>query len=396
MLRSIIISPNVELAAHLESAVSAIGEVTVTRKLDLYPSATDLGRIVRAQPTDLVFLSFASPEKALEIVRFLEIDAPGVQVIAVHATLDSTVMRDTMRAGVREFLAPPFEREAMVEALRNLRDVVKRSQPTLNVTNDIFAFMPSKAGVGATTLALNLSAAMSEVAGSRVVLSDFDLNSGMLRFMLKLKTEYCVLDAVEHAPAMDEDLWPQLVSKIGGLDVLHAGRVNPNLRIEPGQVHSLVEFLRRNYSTLCFDLSGNLERYSLEIMQQSRRVLLVCTAEIPSLHLAREKMGFLRNLDLGGRVSVILNRVHKKPIFSKEQVEDLLGLPVLETFGNDYYAVNRATADGKLIDPNSELGQQFRAFARELLEKKQAAPKEPKRKFLELFSVKENAAVPQK
>src|SRR5262249_4920917 len=205
-----------------------------------------------------------------------------VQLIAMHSALDSKILRETMRAGIREFLAPPFERDAVLEALRNVRDLVERQQPFHNVTNDIFAFMPSKAGVGATTLAVNLSAALSQPEGARLILSDFDLNSGMLRFMLKLRNEYCVLDAVEHSLEMDENLWPQLITRVGKMDVLHAGRVNPNLRIEQGQIRNLIQFMRRNYSTLCFDLSGNLERYSLEIMQESRRVLLVCTPEIPS------------------------------------------------------------------------------------------------------------------
>jgi phosphoribosylformylglycinamidine synthase len=46
------------------------------------------------------------------------------------------------------------------------------------------------------------------------------------------------------------------------------------------------------------DLSGNLERYSIEIMQDCKRIMLVCTPEIPSLHLAREKINFLKTLDL--------------------------------------------------------------------------------------------------
>ena len=395
MLRSIIICPNTELAARLEGAASAIGELSVARNLDQYPDTVDLARVVRAQGPQIVFLSFGSPEKAMSIVRFLEADAPGVQVIAVHSALDSKVMRETMRAGIREFLAPPFERESLMEALRNVRDLLDRQQPSHHVTNDIFTFLPSKAGVGATTLAVNLSAAMAGVEASQLLLSDFDLNSGMLRFMLKLRNDYCVLDAVEHAADMDENLWPQLVTKIGKMDVLHAGRVNPNLRIEPGQVRSLIAFMRRNYGTLCFDISGNLERYSLEIMQESKRVLLVCTPEIPSLHLAREKMAFLRGLDLDGRVWVVLNRVSKKPLFTKEQVEDVLGLPVIEMFGNDYNAVNHAVTEGRLIDVNSELGKQFAKFARKLLEKKPAgalAGKE-KRRFLEFFSVQEEKAI---
>ena len=91
-----------------------------------------------------------------------------------------------------------------------------------------------------------------------------------------------------------------------------------------------LDFLRRNYKVICADLSGNLERYSLELMQESKAVLLVCTPEVPSLHLAREKMAFLKSIDVKDRVSVVLNRVHKKPLFSPKQVEELLGVPVIQ------------------------------------------------------------------
>jgi pilus assembly protein CpaE len=292
-----------------------------------------------------------------------------------------------MRAGIREFLARPFEREPVLDALRNAKELLDRKPPQHSVTSQVFAFIPSKAGVGTSTLALNVSAAIARRPDTRVLLSDFDLNSGMLRFMLKLQNEYSVLDAVEHSEQMDEDLWPQLVTSIDRLDVLHAGRINPNLRIDPGQIRNLVYFMRRNYHALFFDLSGNLERYSLEIMQESKRVLLVCTPEIPSLHLAREKLAFLRSLELDSRVAIVLNRCSKKPLFTKDQVEDVLGMPVLRTFGNDYHGVNRAVTAGKWLEPESELGTQFTDFAAELLDKKATAPTETKRRFLEFFNV---------
>ena len=64
----------------------------------------------------------------------------------------------------------------------------------------------------------------------------------MMRFMLKLQNEYSVIDAVEHALHIDENLWPQLVTSIDQLDVLHAGRVNPNLRIEGAQIRGSDRF----------------------------------------------------------------------------------------------------------------------------------------------------------
>src|ERR1700737_3039997 len=126
---------------------------------------------------------------------------------------------------------------------------------------------------------------------------------------------------------MDEALWPQMVTSIDKLDVLHAGKLNPDFRIEPTQIRHLMEFMRRNYTALCFDMSGNLERYSLEIMHESKRIFLVCTPEIPSLHLAREKYLYLKQLDLSDRVNIVLNRCQKRPLITPQQIKQLRGLP---------------------------------------------------------------------
>jgi pilus assembly protein CpaE len=387
VLRSIVICPNPELAARLESAVTATGEVTVGRTVNHYPNAIDLVRTLRAHAPEVVFLSFESLPKAVEVVKFLEAEADGTQVIAILSHVDADLLRETMRAGVRDFLAEPFERKAILDAMKAVKTLIEKKPPSHDTTNQIFAFLPSKAGVGTSTIALNVSAALSRRPDTHVLLADFDLNSGMMRFMLKLQNEYSVVDAVENALRVDEHLWPQLVTSIDKLDVLHAGRVNPSLRVEGAQIRALIDFARRNYQALCFDLSGNLERYSLEIMQDSKRILLVCTQEIPSLHLAREKIAYLRNFDLDSRVSVILNRSLKKALISKKQVEDLLGMPVLATFPNDYLRVNKAMTDGKWVDPASDLGKSFAEFANELLERRVVGQGDTKKKFLEFFAV---------
>ncbi len=395
MLRSIVICPDQELAGRLEAALTATGEITIGRTLNRYPNAIDLVRSLRAHAPELVFLSFENLQKAQEVVKFLEAEADGIQVIAVHPHVDSKLLRETMRAGVRDFLTEPLERAAVLEALGTVKALIERRPPALESTNQIFAFLPSKAGVGTSTIALNVSAAIARRADTHVLLADFDLNSGMMRFMLKLQNEFSVIDAVEHAMRVDEHLWPQLVTSLDALDVLHAGRVNPNLRVEPSQIRALIDFARRNYQALCFDLSGNLERYSLEIMQDCKRILLVCTQEVPSLHLAREKIAFLRNFDLDSRVSIVLNRCQKKAVFSRQQVEEILGMPVLTAFPNDYLRVNRALTEGTCVDAESDLGKSFARFATELIERRNLGQGETKKKFLEFFAVPSTRGVSQ-
>ncbi len=387
MLRSIIIYPDAEGSARLESALTELGMVSVVRVLHAYPSGADLSRVLRALTPDIVFLSFESVVKAQETVQFLEKEVTGLQITAVHRVCDAPALRETMRVGVREYVEFPFERQALIDSVKHTASLLEQRPVTYHGTTHIFSFLPSKAGVGASTLALNVSAALARRQDSRVLLSDFDLNSGMMRFLFKLKNDYSVLDAVERSNAMDENLWPQLVTHIHRMDVLHAGRVNPSIRIEGAQVRNLIHFMRCNYDALCFDLSGNLERYSLDIMHESRRILMVCTPEVPSLHLAREKMQFLKTVDLDGRVGVVLNRVHKKPVLGKAEVEEILGVPVIATLANDYPGVTRATAAGAPVDANSELGKNYTKFAADLIETHIPQPAASKKRFLQFFSV---------
>ena len=393
-MRSIIISPDHELGRRLTAALEATGQVEVDRTLDHYPTSLELVRTLRALATDVVFINFESLKQGLETVRFLEADGSLRQIVGFQNHIDTAVLRETMRAGVREFLTDPFEPRAVLESMESVKTLLKLRPAMAESTNQIFSFLPSKAGVGASTIAVNVSGALARRPNTRVLLSDFDLSSGMLRFMLKLNNEFSVPDAISRVGDIDENLWPQLVTPVAGMDVLHAGRINPSYRIEPAQVANLLTYMRRTYQVLCFDLSGNLEKYSMELMQESKRILLVCTGEIPSLHLAREKLAFLRDMGLSGRVSIILNRMRKNPLFSQTQVEELLGQPVVRVFPNDYLAVNHAVEEGKLLDAGSELGQNFAQFAAQLMDQPEVKQAASKRKFLDFFKPAPTLATP--
>jgi pilus assembly protein CpaE len=386
LFNSIIICPDQELSRRLEKALAETEHVNIVRVMDRYPGAVEVLRSLRAQAAEILFLSFESVAEALDTVQAIEAEAGSVQVVAIHRQLDPAILRESMRSGIREFLVDPFDPHAIKESLSHIKGLLDRRPASYESTNEVFSFLPSKAGAGASTLVLNVSAALARKPGTKVLLSDFDLNSGMMRFMMKLSNSYSVTDAIENSSRMDDQLWPQLVSKFEQLEVLNAGPVNPSYRIEPGQIRNLVAFMRRNYKVLCFDLSGNLERYSIELMQESKRVFMVCTPEIPSLHLAREKLQFLRKIELDGRVSILLNRVPKKPLLTKDQVEDILGVPVATVFPNDYHGANHALAKATVVSLTSELGKAFAQFAVTLVEEKHPDRVNGKRKFLEFFT----------
>lgn len=377
MLRGIIISPDEGLAEELQELLSQVNALGIVRWVDRYPNAIDLGRTLRAHSPQVVFLGLQDMDAAFETASQIEACVPGMQIVTFGSNADPQSLIALMRVGIREYLAAPFQMRDTMETLNRVRDNLTRNPLRPFESEYIFSFLPAKPGVGTSTVAMNAAWACSRQPETKTLLMDLDLNSGMQRFMLKLDNEYSLVDAAENAFKLDETLWPQLVTSISNMDVIHSGRLNPGYRIEGAQIRSMVEFARRNYRSVCVDLSGNMEKYSIEIMQESKRVFLVTTPEIASLHLARERFHYLRQLDLGDRIQLILNRSQKRAPISVSQIEDLLGLPVLASIPNDYQGVSRALTAGKPVDTSSELGREFQALAASMMERKavKAAPK---------------------
>jgi pilus assembly protein CpaE len=383
MLHGVIVCPNVDLASALEQALTETRMVRIARA-SYYPSPSDLVRILRQQEPQVIFLSLESEEGSQTLLRTVEERAPNVTLVAVGYSRDPDTLMAVMRAGIREYLCPPFEPDKVKETLIRISNLVERNLPS--GTNKVYAFLPAKPGVGASTVALHTSLSMARLPQTSVLLADFDLNNGMIGFMLRLNPQHSVIDAVEHAHEMDDDLWGRLVTTAGQLDVLASGRFVPGHRIDPSYLQPLLGFLRRNYGVVCLDLSGMMERFSVELMHESSRILLVCTPEVPALHLAAQKLRYLNGLELGGRVQVVLNRAGKHSVLSDAEIQKLLGAPVQWILPNDYACVHKAMMAGQIVEPASKLGKAFEVLARSLAE--DVAPVQRKRsRFLEYFSL---------
>ncbi|HBY63308.1 MAG TPA: hypothetical protein DEH78_26090 [Solibacterales bacterium] len=380
------ISPDRELGQELEVALQETNQVMLARRLDHYPALPELVRMLRTTAPQVIFLNAQTLSEVQALTPPINEIIPGVQIVAFGRSCEAAVLLEIMRTGIREFLHAPFQIPFVSQALERIAEVLAQRPAAPLSTDQLFTFLPSKPGVGTTTVAVNVAAAISRLADMRVLMMDMDLNSGITRFMLKLTNPHCIVDAAQCALQMDENLWPQLVTSIGQMDVLHSGSMNPDFRIEPTQLRHLVEFARRHYRSICVDLSGNMEKFSLELMHESKRIFLVTTGEINALHLARERLTFLKTVQLDGRVEVVYNRVNKRSGLTVAEVQELVGAPVTSVLTNDYQGVHRALSAGRFVDPAAELGKQITAMSLQMLERK-APASDGRKKFIEYFSL---------
>jgi len=380
-MRGILISPNTELAAQFTSAITARGGISLPKVLTAYPPLDMLSRVVRAWMPEVVFLDISEPASEL-IARRLENEFPSVLRVALHSSQEPAVFRRVLDWRMNELLIAPFEESELERTLLKLDAQLKEKPATVPFSDHLFAFIPAKAGVGASTIAANATWAFGESA-SNVLLADFDVSSGVTGFMFDVNHEFCLADAAQHVKVLDEDSWAKLVAKLSGtVDLLLSGAPRLEDHISPNQISSLLEFARRNYKIVNVDLPDNLNEASLTVLREANKIFLVLTPELPAVKLARLKILTFRKLELEDKIHVLVNRVSKTPELSNSEIEEAIGLPVYATFPCEYSDVTKAIRTGQ---PASRLSPSIRDFVLKVLERQ--VVKQKRSRFVERFGL---------
>ncbi len=146
--------------------------------------------------------------------------AAGARVVVVAPSKDPDLILGAMRAGAQEFVLDRDEAE--------LRRAVASQAPVGGGggTGELITVFPTRGGVGATTVAVNLAGALQR-RGNDTCLLDFDLYLGDVLSFLDLPGRYSITDVSPTAARLDRELLDtSLARHASGLRVLaQSGKV---------------------------------------------------------------------------------------------------------------------------------------------------------------------------
>lgn len=382
-MRAILICPHERLRMQFESVAAEVRGLTLVKVLTEYPAGDVLRRVARAWAPQVVFIGLQESDACEEVSRQLETEFPWIQRMGLHRSQDPSTFKLALRLRMHEAFVAPFTREEINDALANAAKFLEANPSLVPPTNRLFAFVPAKPGVGASTIAANTTWAFGRVHKSQVLLADFDLCSGIASFLFKAEHDHRVVDALARAHELDDDGWQKIVKSVGNIDVLPSGAPCLAESVNAGQVRRLVDFIRRNYDISSVDLSDTLDDISLEVLREADRIMLVTSPELPSVRMAKLKTILFQRLEMGDKIRMIVNRTRKGTSLDLPEIEKIVGLPVYASFPCDYANVTKSIQEGT---SSSALSQSVEAFASKLLHKK-AEPQEKRTKFLERFAI---------
>jgi pilus assembly protein CpaE len=357
--RAIIISPNSPMVNELEPLlVPHLAGIAVSR-LQAYPSPRDLPGVVGGQIANLVLLdAISDSDQALQLLEELGRMGSNVTVIALLGTNDSDFILRCLRAGAADFLIQPFTADQLEAAFGKLARVQPSADTSGKDLSKIVAVMPAKGACGATTIASNLAFQWKRMSGKKILLADLDPLTGNLSFLLKVKSTYSFLDALQRAGELDQDLWSTMVQQVNGVDVLLAPELMLDNSQELRDPSPILEYARHAYDIVILDTSGVYGEWNLNVARLANELLLVTTNELPALQAAQRALSYLDTNRIGRwKIRLIVNRYLRDVGLSRDVIGTALHTEVFDTLSSDYEGVQKSLMEGKPIPTSSILGK---------------------------------------
>ncbi|MDX2267618.1 MAG: AAA family ATPase [Bryobacter sp.] len=356
-------------------------------ELSVYPPAPALLEILGSQLPDVCLVDLVSdPEQGLQVIREISNINPKMLTVAVIEGQDTDLILRSLRAGASEFLTHPFQTDGWAQCASRLVSKNPNARGR-GKAGKVAAVVPAKGACGASTVATGLVFHWKQ-KNSKTLLCDLDPLTGTVSFLLKLKSQFCFVDALSRSQELDEDLWKNLVTRSNGVDVMLAPEGAMEGLHDLMDASGIVDFARWNYDHAVLDVANPYGPWNLSILRHSDIILLVSTNELPSLQATQRVLNYLdQNRIDREKVKLVVNRYNRDVGLSKEVIETAIRIPVFQLLPSDFEGVQRAMIDGKPIPAGSPFGKGLMQLAEKLGGKPaEAAPKSSSWSLKSLFS----------
>ena len=306
------------------------------QRVDDVPTA--LARILGGG-VDIVLLNLPAGvgPQSERLLPFLELrnQAQTVPIVVLCGSSDEILAEAAIREGAADYLI----REAYAgDLLRVLRSVSaktgaaaapKHSGASAGRGGRLLAFMGSKGGAGATTVALNVAAALAEK--QHVILADFHPEVGSLaQYFQPHRSVPGLGDLLRSESSLESCLWPS--KTVPGLQVLFGSRnLDAPLELTPANIQFALAALTEAADYVVADIPISLGDANRSLIEDA--ALLALVVERDSLAVDSARL-LLRAIDSwkAGRVSlgaVLVNRAALVSPMPLAEIEVQLAIPIL-------------------------------------------------------------------
>lgn len=317
----------------------------------------------------LVFLDFSTPHTvastrlAEQIARLF----PQLPLVAVGNAGEPEAMLAALRAGVRDFIdlrGAPAQATAAVQRLMVPRAQVRAVAPAHRHGRTV-AVLGARPGVGVTSLAVNLAAAVRQSEGAEVLLLDLGLPARDGALYLNIAPEFHFVEAVRNLRRFDHVfVQTALARHANGVSVLPLPATLAELRdISFSEALALLDRLRAFFDLQVIDLGGfsNAE-FMAQIVKAADAVVVVAEQSVGAIVSAAELLQELKKREIDRQdIHLLVSRFDPDLGVDAGEIARRIGVASVDTLPDRRAALLQAANRGAVLADHAPADPYVRA-----------------------------------
>ncbi len=324
-------------------------ENSMFRVEDLVSDGFILEEKIRLLTPDILILDYHL--KNINMINFLEeavIKYPSTSIVLIVNQADLVDIRKIVKTATRNVITRPFESNALPQLAMNafvssFKDKKLQNGMQSRKLGKLLSFTSAKGGVGKSFLSVNLSLVLANLTESyKVLLMDFGLPYGDQRAITNISPDktQSSLDLLLIADELSPERLNSVVQRseiYPNFDIVVApGSSDRMMEIDETQLRKTIRTLKLIYDYIIVDLDPGVNDITKIIFEQSDKIFIVFTPEIPSLFRLVNYLKEFQWLKINSPPEIIYNKRNKKADQKVSSIlQKILPYPLFSTIRED-------------------------------------------------------------
>ncbi|MDC9836657.1 AAA family ATPase [Rhizobium binxianense] len=297
-----------------------------------------------------------------ELAPLAAVCDPTTKVVIIGHYNDIGLYRELIRNGISEYMVQPV---AMPDILASMASIFV--DPEAEPLGRSIAFIGSKGGTGASTIAHNCAFGISNLFSTETILADLDLPYGTANIDFDQDPAMGIAEAVFAPDRLDEVFLDRLLTKCSEhLSLLAAPSLLDRAYDFDGQAFQpVLDVLQRSAPVTVLDVPHAWSEWTRSVLSSVDEVVITAVPDLANLRNAKNMLDALRKMRPNDKPPhLILNQVGmpKRPEISPSDFCEPLEIDPIAIIPFDINLFGNATNSGRMIsevDPKSPTAETF-------------------------------------
>ncbi|SHO55475.1 AAA family ATPase [Vibrio quintilis] len=358
----------------------------------LQQSSTMLDNISRLAIPDVIFVETGgdwarrvTELQNIDVNKEREEDELDTLLIVFGDESDNLSLRVALKLGATDFIS----QQAVLEDFAGMLHSIAEDKLATRHLSEVYLFLNTKGGSGATTVALNTAVEVAMQHTDRVLLLDLDIHFGVVMDYLNINPAYSLNDVIANLADLDEvSLRSQVTRHNSGLHILSFKHENHQENFDNAMMlGKLIPILREHYDYIFVDLSLGIDHIFIPILSQATKIFLITQQNLVSIKNT-SRIAKALTFEYGvakEQLILVVNRYEKRQQIKLKDIEETIAGLEIHTIPNDFKsAIESVNLGTPLVSSKkgSAISKSVARFTRTLMPK----DKEQKSWFKRLFS----------